>query len=139
MVYTNAKGVIMQLDLFVLEEQYDILEGEEFQTCKVCHLEKPLDRFYQQGRHTKATICKACANEGRAWRKRERKKYEHLDTGSCHCCGRKSNILHFDHDHNTKKYRGWLCLHCNQGIGKLGDDLKGVENALKYLRNKKGA
>ena len=130
----------MQLDLFVLKEQYNILEGDELQTCKICQKEKPLDRFYQQGKYTKSTLCKACAIEGVAWRKKERIKYEHLNTGSCHCCGKKSDSLHFDHDHKTKKYRGWLCRHCNQGIGKLGDDLKGVKKALAYLErdNKKG-
>ena len=95
-----------QLDLFV-----------ETKVCKICNLEKPLDRFYQQGRKSLDNRCKACANEGKTWRRRERKKYEHLDTGSCHCCGRKSDSLHFDHDHNTEKYRGFLCHFCNTGIG----------------------
>ena len=105
----------------------------ETKVCKICNLEKPLDRFYQQGRKSLDNRCKACANEGKTWRRRERKKYEHLDTGSCHCCNRKSDSLHFDHDHNTEKYRGFLCHYCNTGIGKLGDDIEGVTRALRYL------
>ena len=105
----------------------------ETKVCKICKLEKPLDRFYQQGRKSLDNRCKACANEGKTWRRRERKKYEHLDTGSCHCCNRKSVSLHFDHDHNTEKYRGFLCHYCNTGIGKLGDDIEGVTRALRYL------
>tara|TARA_Y100001937_G_scaffold5611_1_gene7430 strand:- start:147 stop:518 length:372 start_codon:yes stop_codon:yes gene_type:complete len=105
----------------------------ETKVCKICKLEKPLDRFYQQGRKSLDNRCKACANEGKTWRRRERKKYEHLDTGFCHCCGRKSDSLHFDHDHNTKKYRGFLCHFCNTGIGKLGDNIEGVNRALRYL------
>ena len=112
-----------QLDLFV-----------ETKVCKICNLEKPLDRFYQQGRKSLDNRCKACANEGKTWRRRERKKYKHLDKGFCHCCGRKSNSLHFDHAHNTKKYRGFLCHFCNTGIGKLGDDIEGVTRALRYLK-----
>ena len=112
-----------QLDLFV-----------DTKVCKVCHLEKPLDRFYQQGRKSLDNRCKACANEGKTWRRRERKKYEYLNTGSCHCCGRKSESLHFDHDHSTKKYRGFLCHFCNTGIGKLGDDIECVTRALRYLQ-----
>ena len=34
----------MQLDLFVLEEQYNILEGDELQTCKTAK-RKPLHLF----------------------------------------------------------------------------------------------
>ena len=105
----------------------------ETKVCKICKLEKPLDRFYQQGRKSLDNRCKACANEGKTWRRRERKKYEHLNTGFCHCCGRKSDSLHFDHDHNTKKYRGFLCHFCNTGIGKLGDNIEGVNRALRYL------
>ena len=105
----------------------------ETKVCKICKLEKPLGRFYQQGRKSLDNRCKACANEGKTWRRRERKKYEHLDTGFCHCCGRKSDSLHFDHDHNTKKYRGFLCHFCNTGIGKLGDNIEGVNRALRYL------
>ena len=52
-----------QLDLFV-----------ETKVCKICNLEKPLDRFYQQGRKSLDNRCKACANEGKTWRRRERKK-----------------------------------------------------------------
>tara|TARA_A200000159_G_C7239023_1_gene303691 strand:+ start:39 stop:185 length:147 start_codon:yes stop_codon:yes gene_type:complete len=39
-----------------------------------------------------------------------------------------------DHDHNTLKFRGWICDPCNMGIGKLGDDLEGIEKALAYLK-----
>ena len=105
----------------------------ETKVCKICNLEKPLDRFYQQGRKSLDNRCKACANEGRNWRRKERKKYEHLNTGFCQCCGRKSDSLHFDHDHNTEKYRGFLCHFCNTGIGKLGDNIEGVTRALRYL------
>tara|TARA_B100001094_G_C17529350_1_gene483876 strand:+ start:316 stop:459 length:144 start_codon:yes stop_codon:yes gene_type:complete len=30
-------------------------------------------------------------------------------------------------------FRGWICKDCNAAIGKLGDDLKGVESARIYL------
>ncbi len=39
-----------------------------------------------------------------------------------------------DHDHVTGKIRGLLCLNCNTGIGRLGDNLEGVEAAAAYLR-----
>jgi hypothetical protein len=55
----------------------------------------------------------------------------------CECCGGSPNgqgaTLHRDHDHLTGKFRGWICMTCNTGIGKLGDSLDGVANALQYL------
>ena len=54
----------------------------------------------------------------------------------CECCLEPSapEDLSFDHDHETGNFRGWLCTNCNTGIGKLGDSIKGIENALRYLR-----
>jgi hypothetical protein len=51
----------------------------------------------------------------------------------CANCGREAK-LHLDHDHKTGKFRGYLCIPCNMGIGQLGDDIAGLERALSYLR-----
>ena len=51
---------------------------------------------------------------------------------ACECCHRPAEVR-FDHDHRTGKFRGWLCDGCNLGIGKLGDNLSGVRDALAYL------
>tara|TARA_R100000742_G_C4257386_1_gene75248 strand:+ start:391 stop:546 length:156 start_codon:yes stop_codon:yes gene_type:complete len=32
-------------------------------------------------------------------------------------------------------YRGWLCSNCNTGIGKLGDNIEGVQKAVDYLED----
>lgn len=55
----------------------------------------------------------------------------------CECCGRapKRN-LHLDHCHATNAFRGWLCTQCNVGLGMLGDDLRGLRRALRYLGGK---
>ncbi len=57
----------------------------------------------------------------------------------CELCGRlpRSQALNLDHDHDTGKFRGWLCGPCNKGLGALGDNEKGLERALKYLRRYK--
>ena len=40
-----------------------------------------------------------------------------------------------DHDHETGTFRGWVDHLCNQGIGKLGDNLEGVlELLFIYLK-----
>lgn len=42
----------------------------------------------------------------------------------------------FDHDPETHTFRGWLCQNCNTGIGKLGDNLEGLLEAVRYLSTK---
>jgi hypothetical protein len=56
---------------------------------------------------------------------------------TCECCGGPPNGrgrgLHLDHDHETGKFRGWLCGSCNLGLGQLGDSFDAVLRALTYL------
>ena len=40
---------------------------------------------------------------------------------------------HVDHDHETGKVRGILCVRCNAGIGMLDDSPERLEVALDYL------
>ncbi len=54
--------------------------------------------------------------------------------GCCQICKRKMKKLHIDHDHETGKVRGLLCMTCNQGLGKLGDTLERLLVAVEYLR-----
>lgn len=62
--------------------------------------------------------------------------WKHQD-GKCGCCGKSfysPPAAKVDHDHETGVIRGLLCFHCNTGIGKLGDDIEGLERAIAYLR-----
>lgn len=52
--------------------------------------------------------------------------------GRCENC-RCERDLHGDHDPATGQFRGWLCFHCNTGIGKLGDNVEGLREAIAYL------
>ena len=58
--------------------------------------------------------------------------------GCCACCGTHHTEikkgLAVDHCHETGSIRGLLCLNCNTGIGKLGDDVDGLLKALAYLQ-----
>lgn len=54
--------------------------------------------------------------------------------GACQLCGRDA-VLNYDHDHDTGTHRGWLCVTCNSGLGKLGDNVAGLKRAIKYLEN----
>lgn len=43
-------------------------------------------------------------------------------------------IWHLDHDHTTKTVRGFLCHHCNVGLGFFKDNPLKLEAAANYLR-----
>lgn len=42
---------------------------------------------------------------------------------------------HLDHDHTTSLVRGFLCIRCNQGLGRFLDDPTLLEIAIEYLRS----
>lgn len=53
----------------------------------------------------------------------------------CECCGKpdSNRRLSLDHCHSTGTFRGWLCKECNMGMGKLGDTVEGLRQAIAYL------
>lgn len=58
--------------------------------------------------------------------------------GGCAVCGTTAPVgrgqqFHVDHDHATGVVRGLLCSECNTGLGKFKDDIRLLENAMKYL------
>lgn len=54
----------------------------------------------------------------------------------CEMCGGlpTKRGLHLDHDHKDNRFRGWLCHYCNTNLGRFGDSIAGLENAIFYLR-----
>lgn len=129
----------MQLDLFDVTDTFKSLNGET-QVCKVCSKEKDLSLFPRHA-YFKTRIdnrCKACIKKQTKLRNELKNKFNHLKTDVCDCCGNKHHkSLVLDHDHDTLAFRGWICEPCNHGIGKLGDNIEGLEKALAYLRKTK--
>lgn len=50
----------------------------------------------------------------------------------CDICGEITS-LNFDHDHNHKIFRGWLCRNCNLMLGYAKDNPETLRRAIEYL------
>jgi hypothetical protein len=62
--------------------------------------------------------------------------------GGCAICGARPErlaSLHLDHDHATGAIRGFLCIDCNHGLGKLRDDPTLLRRAADYVAAHRGA
>ena len=101
--------------------------------CKICGEVKPYSEFHKNGTWRRPE-CKVCWIELTKNYRKLRGKHPTPELGSpCQGCGRTDQLLTWDHCHKTTEHRGWLCHNCNTGIGKLGDNLQGVTNAMNYL------
>ena len=61
--------------------------------------------------------------------------------GVCKICGEpppKGTRLFVDHDHETKKVRGLLCVGCNAGLGGFKDNTIVMTEAIRYLQRSRG-
>lgn len=52
--------------------------------------------------------------------------------GLCAIC-REAPAKHLDHDHETGRARGVLCVPCNNGLGLFRDDSARLSRAAEYL------
>jgi hypothetical protein len=58
----------------------------------------------------------------------------------CEICGGPPNgrgRFHFDHDHETGQFRGWLCAKCNWAIGLMEDNPDLMMSLALYLEKAK--
>lgn len=77
------------------------------------------------------------------WRHRNREKIAGRPCpSSCEVCGstesRNKNLkhrMHFDHDHESNKFRGWLCGNCNKILGLSKDNPEHLRLLIKYLED----
>lgn len=40
---------------------------------------------------------------------------------------------HWDHDHQTREFRGWLCERCNTTLGRVRDSVSLLKRFIGYL------
>lgn len=56
---------------------------------------------------------------------------------SCECCGGPANgpgsRFHWDHDHSSGLFRGWICMRCNVALGLVRDSVEVLHLMINYL------
>lgn len=70
--------------------------------------------------------------------KQYRDKIQEITAGrkradKCDICLKIGTVC-FDHDHNTGKFRGWICLNCNFSLGLVKDKIETLEKMIDYLK-----
>lgn len=119
--------------------------------CLRCARLRAFDMFSLNPKGAVPLICDHCASATRrrrvyGTRKGELRSLLDKQHGGCAICARRVSLsprrarapglsgAHVDHCHETGKVRGILCPGCNLGLGKLGDNVEGLQRALDYLR-----
>ncbi len=118
--------------------------------CNTCgleaHTDSALNLFAKDSRlkYGRKNICKVCVKDQQrhnfVMRRYGITKDEYLQcmatSDCCKICSKTTHLV-YDHDHSktgVEAFRGVLCRTCNTAIGQLGDNIQGVEQALKYLK-----
>ena len=137
-----------QLDFF--PDFYLIKECSETKTCGKCGKEKPIDSFRLRDRGAfRRHECIDC--ERRLRREREKIKKSTPPPPKDHICpickrtaeeaqgrgGKKLGPWVYDHSHETKRFRGYLCHDCNRALGSFGDDVDTMLRGVEYLKRNK--
>ena len=78
---------------------------------------------------------------GRNWERKKRIQAAGREPIACDVCGQphgefgNADRLHWDHDHHTGKFRGWLCCRCNTVLGRVRDSSELLQRLAAYLKN----
>ena len=142
-----------QLDFFNEEKLNELCE--DGLVCIKCDIRQPIANF-QQMSYTKTgeaeikRTCKSCQKGHRQIIASLRKENVYPQEASYECpiCKRTIDEVNkynqkllgtwvLDHCHDTNTFRGYICKHCNDGLGGFRDNLTTVKNAVKYLEQHK--
>ncbi len=132
-----------QLELFekVVQHYEDGLE------CNNCGVVQPVENFQHMVSGEIKRKCRTCAREQSKLVSYLKKLHPYPDDSyTCPICDRSIDEIGkkgqkrlqnwvLDHCHDTETYRGWLCHHCNTGLGAFKDDINRIKNAVAYLQN----
>jgi hypothetical protein len=140
-----------QTDLFQ-DVKYEPLDKSKTQRCSTCKKYKPFNMFaFREPTVAKSlrSECRKCKNiSDRLVAQLKLENPKPVDKNyKCPCCGIKEKKLKsygrwsdrsvwvLDHNHLTNTFRAWICNGCNIGLGRFNDDIKKLNNAIKYLKN----
>lgn len=147
-----SREQISKEDAKVFHQQL-IDEGSLYQ-CSTCKEKKGAGHFYYKrdiGQVRLSTSqCKECTRDQVRYRKFG------LDSGDvyamlseqdfkCKICGidyeqwreDTGRDFHIDHCHTTNVIRGFICGHCNRGLGAFLDDVEIMKSAIRYLEEER--
>jgi len=124
------------------------MEAKAERTCAVCertlaNIDFTVWRTSKDGmRFYYSRACRDCSKEEQRIVKGLKMLNPRPPRGTpCDCCQRVPlnvaggfDALWLDHDHTTKRFRGWCCRRCQVGLGHLNDSEAGILMALHYLR-----
>jgi len=117
--------------------------------CNNCGIKQPEKNFTKMPSGEIKRKCRQCAREQGDLIKHLKKQNPYPDNNyTCPICERDMPEISrkgqkrlqnwvVDHCHKTETFRGWLCHHCNVGLGSFSDDFTRLERALDYLRKHK--
>lgn len=111
--------------------------------CKPCHNRYNLDRYYALSSDAKAERIASIKARYYGMTLAEMQALVEAHDDNCDLCGKPDTThrkrtwtrqLTMDHDHVSKKFRGFLCSKCNIAIGSAGDDPDLLERMAEYVR-----
>ncbi len=135
-------------DLFGYEKK-DI-EVKDTLVCIKCKTTQPIDQFYSidYGKGKAPEIKRTCRTCVRGqmtlvYQLKKENPYPKEDY-KCPICDRgieeigmynqrKLQKWVLDHDHDKGTFRGWVCHHCNVGLGAFRDNLTRLKKAVIYM------
>lgn len=122
----------------------------EQKQCSKCGKTLPLTEFHNCARNKdgKYSSCRTCRKKSPTYKKDREWQIKQLygltieqyndmlegQDSKCAICEKPfTKTPHVDHSHITGKVRGLLCRGCNIGIAHFEDNVKYLENAIRYL------
>ncbi len=125
----------------------DIYSDETLEKMRITKLGKPLSEEHRKKLGLKKEnhpswkgIEGGCRSP--EYRRRVRKKELEELAGrckpeQCEICrefaGTGKKGIHFDHNHTTGKFRGWICMRCNLTLGLVKDNKELLQAMINYL------
>jgi hypothetical protein len=132
----------MQHDMFGFTEEYC---DEDAIACNKCGVTQPSAQFQIMKSGEIKRMCNTCRRNHSALVSALKSQNEYPDEDyECPICSRHMDEISMhgqtklqkwvlDHCHETGTFRGWVCHHCNSGLGSFKDNAETIKRAAIYL------